>query len=43
MRHVAENCAEMLIQATLGHADISTTMWLYVDETAGDSSTKHLT
>jgi len=32
-----------LIQATLGHADISTTMGLYVDETAGDSSTKHLT
>ena len=32
-----------LIQATLGHSDISTTMELYVDETAGDSSTKHLT
>ena len=32
-----------LIQTTLGHADISTTMGLYVDETAGDSSTKHLT
>ena len=32
-----------LIQTTLGHADISTTMGLYVDETNGDSSTKHLT
>ena len=32
-----------LIQSTLGHADIGTTMELYVDETAGDSSTKHLT
>lgn len=32
-----------LIQTTLGHSDISTTMGLYVDETAGDSSTKHLT
>ena len=32
-----------LIQSTLGHADIGTTMQLYVDETAGDSSTKHLT
>ena len=32
-----------LIQSTLGHSDISTTMELYVDETAGDSSTKHLT
>ena len=32
-----------LIQQTLGHADISTTMNLYVDESNGDSSTKHLT
>ena len=32
-----------LIQSTLGHSDISTTMELYVDQTAGDSSTKHLT
>lgn len=32
-----------LIQSTLGHSDISTTMELYVDEAAGDSSTKHLT
>ena len=32
-----------LVQSTLGHADISTTMGLYVDETDGDSSTKHLT
>lgn len=31
-----------LIQATLGHSDIGTTMQMYVDETAGDSSTKHL-
>jgi integrase len=31
-----------LIQATLGHADIGTTMDLYVDATNGDSSTKHL-
>ncbi len=32
-----------LIQATLGHADISTTMELYVHGDSGDSSTKHLT
>jgi integrase/recombinase XerD len=31
-----------LIQATLGHSDISTTMGLYVDETAGDSSANYL-
>ena len=31
-----------LIQQTLGHSDISTTMDLYVDPTDGDSSTKHL-
>jgi integrase len=31
-----------LIQATLGHADIGTTMQLYVDESNGDSSAKHL-
>lgn len=31
-----------LIQSTLGHADIGTTMQLYVDETHGDSSAKHL-
>ena len=32
-----------LIQSTLGHSDISTTMELDVDETAGDSSTKNET
>lgn len=31
-----------LIQATLGHSDISTTMGLYVDESAGDSSANYL-
>lgn len=31
-----------LIQQTLGHSDISTTMDLYVDPTDGDSSTKYL-
>lgn len=31
-----------LIQHTLGHSDIGTTLNLYVDETNGDSSSKHL-
>ena len=31
-----------LIQSTLGHAGIGTTMQLYVDEAHGDSSAKHL-
>jgi integrase len=31
-----------LIQNTLGHSDVSTTLSLYVDETAGDSSSKYL-
>lgn len=31
-----------LIQHTLGHADIGTTLNLYVDGSGGDSSTKHL-
>ena len=32
-----------LVQNTLGHSDVSTTLGLYVDEQDGDSSTKHLT
>lgn len=32
-----------LVQSTLGHSDVSTTLGLYVDESDGDSSTKHLT
>lgn len=32
-----------LVQNTLGHSDVSTTLGLYVDEQQGDSSTKHLT
>ena len=32
-----------LVQATLGHSDVSTTLGLYVDEQDGDSSTKHIT
>lgn len=32
-----------LVQNTLGHSDVSTTLGLYVDEQQGDSSTRHLT
>lgn len=38
----AENKDPKLIQQSLGHADISTTMGLYVDETAGESTAKLL-
>ena len=31
-----------LVQATLGHSDVSTTLGLYVDENDGDSSTRHI-
>jgi integrase len=30
------------IENTLGHCNVSTTLSLYVDETAGDSSSKYL-
>ncbi len=32
-----------LVQATLGHADIGTTMGMYVDPSGGDSSCNHVT
>ena len=38
----AENKDPKLIQQSLGHADIGTTMGLYVDETAGESTAKVL-
>ena len=31
-----------LVQATLGHSDVSTTLGLYVDENEGDSSARHI-